>query len=193
MGSARRSDAARQMATHLETIVARLAPACGALTVAGWVPALGEPDLRDWMRSLPVAGIRVAMPKLARGETRLRFHPDHADAHHVTDHDGVVTLGLRADECVPDLVLAPVLGWDGAGYRLGRGRGHYDRTLSRMPASTLLVGVGYAAARLETIHPQPFDIAMDAIVTEDGVYLSPVSRLPAGCAACCRKESRALP
>jgi len=30
------------------------------------------------------------------------------------------------------------------------------------------VGVGYAATRLETIHPLPHDIALDGIVTEAG-------------------------
>jgi 5-formyltetrahydrofolate cyclo-ligase len=33
-----------------------------------------------------------------------------------------------------------------------------------------VLGVGYALAAIPTIYPQWHDIAMDLIVTEDGVY-----------------------
>jgi hypothetical protein len=62
-----------------------------------------------------------------------------------------------------------MVGFDDAGYRLGHGGGYYDRTLATLSPKPLTIGVGYAATRLDTIHPQPHDIPMDAIVTEDGV------------------------
>jgi 5-formyltetrahydrofolate cyclo-ligase len=63
----------------------------------------------------------------------------------------------------------PLLGFDAAGYRLGQGGGYYDRTLANLPQRPLTIGIGYEFGRLETIHPQPHDIPMDAIVTERGV------------------------
>jgi 5-formyltetrahydrofolate cyclo-ligase len=42
-----------------------------------------------------------------------------------------------------------------------------------MPTRPFVVGVGYEFSRLATIHPQPHDIAMDAIVTEAGLQSLP--------------------
>ena len=66
-------------------------------------------------------------------------------------------------------MLSPLVGWDVAGYRLGYGGGYFDRTLAATRPRPYLIGVGLQAARLPTVFPQPHDIAMDAIVTEDGL------------------------
>lgn len=67
---------------------------------------------------------------------------------------------------LPHIVIAPVVGFDGANYRLGYGGGFFDRTLAAMQRRPLVIGVGYAGSRLRTIHPQPHDIPMDVIVTD---------------------------
>jgi 5-formyltetrahydrofolate cyclo-ligase len=36
-----------------------------------------------------------------------------------------------------------------------------------MPRRAFVIGIGYAESRLATIYPQPHDIAMDAIVTDE--------------------------
>lgn len=69
----------------------------------------------------------------------------------------------------PDVLLVPLLGFDGAGYRLGYGGGYYDRTLAATVPRPRLIGVGHEFGRLPTIYPQSHDIPMDSIVTEDGV------------------------
>jgi 5-formyltetrahydrofolate cyclo-ligase len=70
---------------------------------------------------------------------------------------------------VPAVVLAPLVGFDPACYRLGYGGGYFDRTLAALQPRPLAIGVGFAAQQLATIHPQPFDVPMDLIVTEQGV------------------------
>ena len=78
------------------------------------------------------------------------------------------------DPVVPDCALIPMNGFDAAGYRLGYGGGFFDRTLAHLRAgnakAALAIGVTYELARMETIHPQPYDIPMDYVVTERGVY-----------------------
>jgi 5,10-methenyltetrahydrofolate synthetase len=66
---------------------------------------------------------------------------------------------------VPNVVIAPVVGFDLQGYRLGHGGGFFDRTLARLNPKPLTVGVGYPDAELRTIFPQPYDIPMDWVVT----------------------------
>lgn len=73
-----------------------------------------------------------------------------------------------------DLVIVPLLGFDRRGVRLGMGGGYYDRTFAfrqrfagwRKP---LLVGFAYAFQRVERLPNKPWDVRLDAVVTEDGV------------------------
>ncbi len=71
----------------------------------------------------------------------------------------------------PAVILAPLVGWDGSGYRLGYGGGHFDRTLAALSPRPYVIGVGLQQARLATIYPQPHDVRLDAIVTEAGVQV----------------------
>jgi 5,10-methenyltetrahydrofolate synthetase len=72
---------------------------------------------------------------------------------------------------VPEVSLAPFVGWDAEGYRLGYGGGYFDRTLAARAPRLFTIGVGLQAARLDTIAPQPHDVLLSAIVTEAGVQV----------------------
>jgi 5-formyltetrahydrofolate cyclo-ligase len=73
----------------------------------------------------------------------------------------------------PDLVLVPLIAIDGAGTRLGRGKGHYDRALTRLRKSgARLIGVGWAIQRLtETIPADAWDVPLDGFASPDGLEL----------------------
>jgi 5,10-methenyltetrahydrofolate synthetase len=61
------------------------------------------------------------------------------------------------------------VGFDAQCYRLGYGGGYFDRTLALLDSQQFdyrTIGIGYDAARLESIQPLPHDIALHAIVTE---------------------------
>ena len=75
----------------------------------------------------------------------------------------------EADVLIPDFALAPCLGWDADCYRLGWGGGYFDRTLAVLDPKPITIGVALAGACLPTIYPQPHDIPLDLILTEDGV------------------------
>ena len=80
-----------------------------------------------------------------------------------------IPIPADGDEVSPDIVVAPVVGFDRAGYRLGYGGGFFDRTLASFLHRPLAVGVGYDAAAISTIYPLPHDVPMEAIVTESGI------------------------
>ena len=84
--------------------------------------------------------------------------------------DGVwgIPIPARRDLTTPSIVLAPLVGFDLACYRLGYGGGYFDRTLAALAPRPVAIGVGFEIQRLETIYPQPFDVPMDLIVTETG-------------------------
>jgi 5-formyltetrahydrofolate cyclo-ligase len=63
-----------------------------------------------------------------------------------------------------------MVGWDEAGYRLGYGAGFFDLTLASLPKRPVVIGVGYELGKISSIHPQSWDVPMDWVVTERGVY-----------------------
>ena len=67
-----------------------------------------------------------------------------------------------------DVVLAPGLAFDRAGWRLGRGGGHYDRAFPGSGDDPWLVGVGYAFQWITDVPHDSRDRRVDAIVTEHG-------------------------
>jgi 5-formyltetrahydrofolate cyclo-ligase len=70
-----------------------------------------------------------------------------------------------------DLILVPGLAFDGAGRRLGRGGGYYDRFLAELAPRTVRCGLAFECQRFTSPLPtDPHDIAVDLLVTEAGVH-----------------------
>lgn len=74
----------------------------------------------------------------------------------------------REGEVIPlgqiDLVVVPGIAFDRNGYRLGYGKGFYDRTLASFPG--LKVGLAYDFQILEKIPHDAADLRCDQIFTE---------------------------
>lgn len=62
------------------------------------------------------------------------------------------------------LVIVPLLAFDRRGYRLGYGKGHYDRMLASHASTT--IGVAFAAQEVAQVPTEPHDVRLDWIVTE---------------------------
>ncbi|MES1936556.1 5-formyltetrahydrofolate cyclo-ligase [Salinisphaera hydrothermalis] len=73
-----------------------------------------------------------------------------------------------------DVLIMPLAGFDAAAHRIGLGGGFYDRTLApvrtRPYTSPIRIGLAFECQRLDTIEPQPWDVDLAAVVTEDCVY-----------------------
>lgn len=164
-----RHEASEIIAVHLDKLLADRFPSVEGLVISAWWPIKAELNLRHWLTDLVARGAQVALPVVLTPATPLVFRPWTPDCHMV---QGFWKIPVPADgpEVVPDVTLAPVVGWDDAGYRLGYGGGYFDRTLAAFNPRPFTIGVGLNAARLATIFPQPHDIAMDVIVTETGQH-----------------------
>ena len=140
----------------------------GGRTVSGYWPIKGEPNLMPWMESLEARGIVCCLPVVVQPNTPLVFKQWRRGMKMIP---GIWNIPIPAESAIvtPDVVLAPVLGFDEACYRLGNGGGYFDRTLAILRPHPLVIGVGYSGLAIRTIYPQPHDVAMDVIVTEQGL------------------------
>jgi 5-formyltetrahydrofolate cyclo-ligase len=74
-----------------------------------------------------------------------------------------------------DVVFAPLVAFDDRGSRLGTGAGFYDRALRRLRADRRwrrprVIGVGYELQRVGELRPAPWDVPLDAVITEKNLY-----------------------
>ncbi len=132
-------------------------------------PIKGEYDARHFARTQRERGALTALPVVVAPKTPLIFREWHPG---VALAVGALNIPYPVDspEIQPNAVILPMNGWDAHGYRLGYGAGFFDRTLASLDKRPITIGVSYEAARLDTIYPQPWDIPMDYVVTERGVY-----------------------
>lgn len=136
--------------------------------IGSYWPIKGEIDPRPLVRACLERGARAALPVVVEKFRPLEFWAWEPSGRL---RRGIWNIPVPVQRRVvrPTALLVPLLGFDSAGHRLGYGGGHYDRTLAAMPTRPLTIGIGHEFGRLETIHPQPHDIAMDAVVTEAGI------------------------
>lgn len=154
----------------------RAFPGLATARLAFCWPIKGEYDARHLARTLREQGALTALPVVVAPRRPLVFrewHPGVQLAAGPLD----IPYPVGSPELVPQAVLLPMNGWDEAGYRLGYGGGFFDRTLENLPKKPVVIGISYEMARMKTIHPQDWDIPMDWVVTERGVYRRDGDRL----------------
>ena len=155
----------RQIDAHLE----RAFPGLKTSTFAFCWPIRNEYDARHLAKTLREAGALTALPVVVAPKSPLAFREWHPGVE-LARGPFEIPYPANSRELAPQAVLLPMNGWDAQGYRLGYGGGFFDRTLASLEKKPLAIGVSYELARLPTIHPQAWDIPMDYVVTERGVY-----------------------
>lgn len=159
-----RRQVAERIAAGLDGLIDADAPS----VVSVYWPIRGELNLRPWMQDAHARGLRIVLPVVLLKTRPLSFRRWTPDTRM---EPGFWKIPIPADgeELVPDVVIAPLVGFDAACYRLGNGGGYFDRTLATLAPAPLVIGVGHSSARIPSIRPQPHDVPMDVIVTEKDV------------------------
>ena len=145
------------------------APATGY--AAGYWAMDGEIALHSWQLRLP-RGVVYCLPVLHE-DNILRFAPWRPGDALVTNRFGIPEPDVQPASALEpqamSLVVMPLVGFDGAGQRLGMGGGWYDRSFAfrnTTMAPPWLVGVGFDAQRVEHLAAEAWDVLPDAICTE---------------------------
>jgi 5,10-methenyltetrahydrofolate synthetase len=159
----------REMGAGINALLEQAFPLLAGRVIAFCWPYRAEVDVRFAIHAFRERGASAALPEVQGKGRPLRFRRWWPGAAMAPGPLGIPA-PVDTDVIVPDAAFVPLVGFDGAGYRLGYGGGYFDRTLAASMPKPLSIGVGTEAARLPTIHPQPHDIPMDFIVTEAGVH-----------------------
>lgn len=156
----------RRIERHLGAIVDALRPAVLAFC---W-PFRGEFDARGLVAARLPSGLRACLPVVVVDNgLPLEFREWTPHSEMIEDHYGI-HIPAQGAALRPDAILMPLNAFDEAGYRLGYGGGYFDRSLAALAPRPRAIGVGFELARVPSIRPQTYDLPMDFIVTEAGIF-----------------------
>jgi 5-formyltetrahydrofolate cyclo-ligase len=114
------------------------------------------------------AGIALALPHVAGPGQPMRFLAWAPGDRLESGWRGLLQPAADSPELLPDAVVTPLLGFDSARRRLGQGAGFYDRAFAAMP-DVKKIGWGWSIQQRPAIASDPWDVPLDAVVTEQGV------------------------
>ena len=147
------------------------ARACGP--VAGFWPMSFEPDIRPVLEALILRGCKALLPVTQGAGTPLAFRVwkpgDQLRESFFKTKEPLSRSSLHD----PEVILVPLLAFDGRGHRLGYGAGHYDRTLSQLQKrklNVLTIGVAFEIQRVNELPMGSYDQPLGWVVTEKKVY-----------------------
>ena len=133
-------------------------------SLGGYLALAGEPELMPFYESLSSRGITLAMPVASEKHAALVYQRWLPGELLSRDASGMQAPAAKDARIAPDVVLAPCVGFNDQGFRLGFGGGYFDRTLAVAPRPTAL-GIAYASTRVR-FTADPHDIALDLIITD---------------------------
>lgn len=125
-----------------------------------------EPEISAVIRHFLDAGKTVAVPRVEDAET-MRFLQLRNDTDFSTDN--AFGIPEPSPEDAPeissrdfDLIVVPALAFDAAGFRLGRGKGYYDRYLALAPQA-YTIGVTIGLMKPEQLPHDEWDLPMNEV------------------------------
>jgi len=144
--------------------------------VALYLPFDRETDTAALIAAARARGVRVYVPVIAdKRHGRLRFYPLQG-----ATTPGVFGIAVPRSTARPvaaqwlNLIVAPLVGVDRTGGRLGLGGGYYDRALAfrrrrRCWKGPHVVGFAFDCQRSDLEFADPWDVRLNSLATESGL------------------------
>ena len=143
-------------------LVARMTP---DMIVAGYAALGAEAPAAQLMAHASELGCRLALPHITSRTAPMRFLSWDGRSALEPGPFGLQQPATTSAVVRPDLVLVPLLAFDRRLNRLGQGGGHYDRALSILPGASS-VGLAWSVQEADLLATDPWDVPLDAILTE---------------------------
>lgn len=144
--------------------------------IAAYIPMRGELDCRAMIQRAWDQGRRVYLPVLHRQELRFRAYTPSTRMRPNRFGIPEPASGEELSATALDVVITPLVAFDLRGNRLGMGGGYYDRSFRFLQHRNdwrhpRLVGFAYQMQCMNELHNYPWDVSLDAAVTESASFV----------------------
>ncbi len=117
-------------------------------------------------------GIKIVVPKIDITSGNMEHFHFEDDVQLIENFFGIAE-PKEGNKISPEeiqLVLVPLLAFDKGGYRVGYGKGFYDRFLSECGKDVLKIGLSFFKAEEQITDINQFDIPLNYCVTPEHIY-----------------------
>lgn len=114
----------------------------------------------------------IIYPLISQPDNRIRSMAVSAETTFRVNSYGIAE-PMNGYEIAPaeiDMVIVPLLAFDRAGYRVGYGKGYYDRFLSECREDTLKIGFSFFEAAGNILDVHEYDIKLDYCISPEKLY-----------------------
>lgn len=170
-----------EMSLHIMSRLLQHPRVAEAETILMYHSLPDEVNTHDALDQLLAMGKKVLLPKVI-SDTEMTIHeytgPDslvpsepygilEPKADSIYDFQAAVdAITSPPSPITKHLIVVPGMAFDGSGHRLGRGKGYYDRFLSRVPNNIYKIGVCFPFQMVQDVPSESTDILMDEVICE---------------------------
>jgi len=165
-------EAPARLAAQSDIIMRMVQDERPAGVVAAYMPIRSELSPLRLVAALVARGIVTAMPETPSPGHPLIFRRWAPVDDLVDGPYGTSQPSPAAPVMVPRVILAPMLAFDSACWRLGYGGGFYDRTLAGLRDAgqrVTAIGIAFDGQLVDKVPVGPFDMPLDAVLTPSGL------------------------
>lgn len=182
--SAKRKALSAEQQTHLSEIISDKIIATdyfqNSQHIALYLAHHGEVSLSNAIKTAEQLNKTIFLPVVIDDNT-MHFYPYKSSDALITSHFGTQEPNTKnltpIDTHELDLICMPLVAFDSMAYRIGRGKGYYDKALAfkqkNETAKPKLIGAAYDFQKIEYADPEDWDIPLDMVVTESMLLLTP--------------------
>ena len=141
------------------------------LKLALYYPASFETNVLKLLENKHMINKNILLPVIEE-ENRMSFCPWKKNRVLLINKFGILE-PIKTNPKIPNLILLPILAFDRNKYRLGYGKGFYDRYLRKYLKKNnniLTVGVAFSFQKYHKLPTDKHDVRLDYILTEKGIY-----------------------
>ncbi len=138
-------------------------------------PIKSEVDISSEIERLILKGKKVYLPRCLKGEDGMMefcriTSLDDLEKGAFGVMEPVLRCPVERSFSVNTVCIVPGVGYDKKGFRIGYGKGYYDRFLRNFKG--MKIGVVFSELILEDIPKNRFDAHVDVLVSEKGVMMT---------------------
>ena len=141
------------------------------LKLALYYPASFETNVLKLLENKHMINKNILLPVIEE-ENRMSFCPWKKNRVLLINKFGILE-PIKTKFKIPNIILVPILAFDRNKYRLGYGKGFYDRYLNKYLKkfnNIITVGVAFSFQKHHKLPIDKNDVKLDYILTEKGMY-----------------------
>lgn len=140
--------------------------------ISGYVAKGSEINIMPLLEALYERGHPICLPVVLPNNPTLIFRQWTPQSPLVLDAASVLAPESEAAILEPDILLIPLIAFDGQCRRLGQGMGYYDKTLKQLAENhpIIVIGMAYDMQKIDIVPTKTKDYVMDMVITDKGLY-----------------------